>query len=140
MAEYCIKNLFYIFFLFCVCVGTCAMTHARKSEDSSGSQFLPTITQVPRIDCRFVRLGITPSPTELFGQPRSKMAVVVARVSTGFRGRELTHNMWIFQHIGKVDAILDLLIGIFKVSFIIIYFVRVCEWTYSCHDTWMFVM
>lgn len=96
--------------------------------------------QVPRIDCRFVRLGITPSPAELFGQPRSKMAVLVARVSTGFRGRELMHNMWIFQHIGKVDAILDLLIGIFKVSFIIIYFVRFCEWTYSCHDTWMFVM
>lgn len=123
-----------------MCGHMCTMTHAWKSEDSSGSQFLPTITQVPRIDCRFVRLGITPSPAELFGRPCSNMAVLVARVSTGCRGRVLTHNMWIFQHIGKVGAILDLLIGIFKVSFIIIYFVRVCEWTYSCHDTWMFVM
>lgn len=66
----------------------CAMNHAWKSEDSSGSQFVPTITQVPRIDCQFVRLGIAPSPAELFGQPRSKMAVLVARVSTGCRGRE----------------------------------------------------
>lgn len=94
----------------------------------------------PGIGCQFVGLGTAPPSAELSGQPCSKTAVLVARVSTGCKGRELTYIMWIFQHIGKVDAILDLLIGTFKVSFIIIYFVRVCEWTYSCHGTWMFVM